>query len=465
MMSVQAEGTVEAMAAATPGALATPRAYTWLDSLGLAGPRAWLEHHPPLASGVGLLLVFLLALGALYLARGHLLRFIGAFARRSSTAWDDLLLQKGLFHRLSWAVPLVVVHQLLPVVPHLPTPLLAFLQRVAMAALVLIALRALGALLTVVNDIYSRYPMARNRPIKGYLQVLLIAAWVVGVVLIIAMLMDRSPLLLLSGLGAMTAILLLVFRDTLLSLVAGVQLTINNLIRVGDWIEMPQFGADGEVVDIALHAVTVQNWDRTLTVIPTHRFLEHSFKNWRGMTDSGGRRIKRAFHVDLSSIRFLDAAEIERFSRFVLLRDYMLRKKAELEAYNREHLVEPGLVANARRLTNVGTLRAYISAYLRQHPKVHQDMVCMVRQLAPTPEGLPLEIYVFSNDTAWVNYEGIQADLFDHVLAMVPEFGLRVYQKPSGADLSLLATAHSRPGGVNQLAEPAEEPRRASGTR
>jgi len=206
-------------------------------------------------------------------------------------------------------------------------------------------------------------------------------------------------------------------------------------VRVGDWIEMPQFNADGDVIDIALNSVTVKNWDKTVTVIPTHKFLEHSFKNWRAMFEGGGRRIKRAIHINMSTIRFLTDEEIERFSRFALLRDYMEAKRAELAEFNAQWADDPSIVPNARRLTNVGTLRAYVIAYLRSHPGIHQDMTFLVRQLAPTPEGLPLEIYVFTNDTRWAYYESIQADIFDHILSMVPEFGLRVYQRPAGTDL------------------------------
>jgi miniconductance mechanosensitive channel len=241
----------------------------------------------------------------------------------------------------------------------------------------------------------------------------------------------------------MTAVLLLVFRDTLLSLVAGIQITTNDLLRPGDWIEMPQFQADGDVIDIALNSVTVQNWDRTLSVIPTHKFLEHSFKNWRGMSESGGRRIKRAFHVDQTTIRFLTDDEVEAFGRWELLGDYIAGKTGELRAHNESRSEARGtggnVVPHQRRLTNIGTLRAYVIAYLRAHPGIHQDMTFLVRQLAPGPHGLPIEVYVFTSDIRWPVYEGIQADIFDHLLATVPEFGLRVFQNPSGADVAALA--------------------------
>jgi miniconductance mechanosensitive channel len=256
--------------------------------------------------------------------------------------------------------------------------------------MVVVVVRAFDAFLDGVNRIYMENPRARERPIKGFLQVANVVAHLAGLILIISILMDRSPLLFLSGLGAMTAVLLLVFRDTLLSLVAGIQITTNDLLRTGDWIEMPQFQADGDVVDIALNSVTVQNWDRTLTVIPTHKFLEHSFRNWRGMSESGGRRIKRAVHLDQTSVRFLDPDDMERFEGWELLRDYIRGKREEVDAHNRAHPAEDGVVVpHHRRLTNLGTFRAYLAAYLRSHPGIHQDMILMVRQLPRARKGSP----------------------------------------------------------------------------
>lgn len=294
----------------------------------------------------------------------------------------------------------------------------------------------MSALLAGVNTIYGRYALAASRPIKGYIQIAQIVVYAFGAVLGVAVLMEQSPWYILSGMGAMTAILLLVFRDTLLSLVAGIQLTSNDLIRLGDWVEMPQFDADGDVVEIALNNVRVQNWDRTYTVIPTHKFLEHSFRNWRGMTESGGRRIKRAISIDMSTVRFLDNADIERFAEIGLLRDYVSAKREELAKYNEDRGIREEAGLNCRRLTNLGMFRIYIVEYLRAHPGINPRMIRLVRQLDPTPEGLPIELYVFTNETAWGAYESIQADVFDHLLAAVPEFGLRVYQKPSGADLA-----------------------------
>jgi miniconductance mechanosensitive channel len=254
--------------------------------------------------------------------------------------------------------------------------------------------------------------------------------------------MDRSPWIFLSGLGAMTAVLLLVFRDTILSLVASIQIATNDIIQVGDWVEMPQAGVDGDVIEVALHTVKVQNWDKTISTIPTHKFIDESFKNWRGMSLSGGRRIKRSVYIDVRSVRFLSAEEVEEFEHWALLADFIADKRAEIERCNAESGGDARVDADIRRLTNIGTLRAYIVSYLRAHPKIHdRDYTLMVRQLAPGPQGLPLELYCFSNDQDWTNYEAIQSDVFDHILAIVPEFGLRVFQSPTGHDVADLVAA------------------------
>ena len=399
----------------------------------------WTDRFPLLSMWLGLAVLFLLAAAALLVVQRLVLRLILRVTRRTSAAWDEILFDSVVFQRLSWLVPLVIVRAGIHLVPNLPPTASEVVDRVAVAVMILVTLRTIGAALDVVNTIYNRFPTARDRPIKGLLQVVMIVLYLIGGILILATLMNESPVIFFSGIGAMTAILMLVFRDSILSLVAGVQLTANNLIRVGDWIEMPQFDADGDVVDIALNTVSVQNWDKTITVIPTHKFLEHSFRNWRGMQESGGRRIKRAVHIDMSTVRFLSEEEIARFRDFLLLREYVDRKVEELEQYNREHNPDPEMVVNARRLTNLGMLRAYVAAYLHQHPMIHQKLTFLVRQLAPGPEGLPLEIYVFVNDVRWAVYEGVQSDIFDHILAIIPEFGLRVYQQPAGSDLVALS--------------------------
>ena len=401
---------------------------------------AWFG-MPGLNAGGGLLTVLAVALVVHAAALRIALPLAHGVAQRSRTTWDDVLVKHRVLARLVPIAALVVLGRGVGLVVGLDDELARFVERLALAAILLVAVRAFGALLTATNEIYTRNPQALGRPIKGYLQGLKVLAYIGAAIVVIATLLDQSPWLLLSGLGAMTAVLLLIFRDTLLSFVAGIQLTTNDLIRVGDWLEMPQFDADGGVVDISLNVVKVQNWDATITVIPTHKFLENSFKNWRAMFESGGRRIKRAVHIDMSTVRFLTPAEIDRLAKIVVLRDYLAAKLAEIAAHNRATVPADAadVPVNGRRLTNLGTFRAYVEAYLRSHPRVHQGMMRIVRQLHPTAQGLPLEIYVFTTETAWAVYEGIQADIFDHVLAVAPEFGLRVFQAPAGSDLARLS--------------------------
>jgi miniconductance mechanosensitive channel len=406
----------------------------------------WIQANPVTSALVVAVVVLVFGEVLHRIVRRYILRFLEGVARESRHAWDQALFDAGLPQRLAFGVPILIWQLGVDLVPHVPADVLLVVKRVLLATMVMVLVRAFSALLDGINRIYVLRPRSGERPIKGFLQVASVVAHLAAAILVVAILMDRSPVIFLSGLGAMTAVLLLIFRDTLLSLVAGVQITSNDLLRVGDWIEMPQFQADGDVVDIALNSVTVQNWDRTLSVIPTHKFLEHSFKNWRGMQQSGGRRIKRAVHIDQSTIRYLSPDEVERFGRWELLADYIQRKREEVEAFNREHPADGGRVPHIRRLTNVGTFRAYLIEYLKAHPLIRQDMTFLVRQLAPGPQGLPIEIYVFTSDTRWAFYEGIQADIFDHVLATVPEFGLQVFQQPGGADVQRALDGLVRPG-------------------
>ncbi len=374
------------------------------------------------------------------LVKGILVRGVQTMARKSSATWDDVLLEHKVFSRLAQIVPGIIVYIGIPFIPDLPDAVVQLTRNVAAGYMVLMVTMSLSALLGAGSAIYSRLPIAKERPLKGFVQLVQIAVWVFGAVMIIAAVLDRSPLLLLSGLGAMTAILLLVFKDTILSLVASVQLTAQDMVRVGDWIEVPRFGADGDVVDVQLHTIKVQNWDKTITTIPTHRLISDSFKNWRGMSQAGARRIKRAIHLDVSSIRFQSTAEVEHFKRFALLKDYIAYKEKELADYNASLDLEVDDAVNTRRLTNIGSFRAYAANYLQNHPRIHKGRTLMVRQLPPGPEGLPLEIYCFTNTTVWTEYEDIQADIFDHLLAIVPDFGLRLFQKPAGSDLANLKT-------------------------
>jgi len=395
------------------------------------------ETLPPLVqTAAGVVALLIIAIIADLLARRVMLVGVRAVVARSRVSWDDALVSNNVFGRLAQVLPALVVYAGVGFIPDIPEDVVRLLRNLATGYMALMFTLTLTSALSAVNDIYETYPVARDRPLKGFIQLVQIIIYVLGGVLIIAALIDRSPVLLLSGFGAMTAILLLIFKDTILSLVASVQLTAQDMVRVGDWIEMPQLGADGDVVDVQLHTVKVQNWDKTITTIPTHRLISESFRNWRGMTQSGGRRIKRAIYLDTSSIRFLTDDEVDRFRKFALLRTYIADKERELADYNAQ-LDAPALAdVNLRRLTNVGTFRAYALRYLEQHPRIHQNLTLLVRQLAPGPEGLPIELYCFTNTTAWAEYEDIQSNIFDHLLAIVPDFGLRLYQKPAGSDLA-----------------------------
>ncbi|UCH63265.1 MAG: mechanosensitive ion channel family protein [Fidelibacterota bacterium] len=395
----------------------------------------WLSDNPAVVQYLSILGVIVLSYLAFILTRKLVLRPLRAIIKRSSTQLDDILLQEGVFRRLLYIVPALILYNFSYLVPQAET----FFQRLFTAVIALILLLSLGAFLSSVNEIYKSTALARRLDIKSYIQVTKLLVYIFGTIIIVSILSGRSPWLMLSGIGAMTAVVLLIFRDTILSFVASIQISSSDLVRVGDWIEVPAFGADGDVIDIALHTVQVQNWDKTITVIPTHKLLDSSFKNWRGMSQSGGRRIKRAVYIDVSTIRLCDEELLERFEKFQLLTGYISEKRDEISKYNQEHQVDTSQLINGRRLTNVGTFRSYIEAYLRSHPLIHQDMTLLVRQLQPGPSGLPIEIYAFTDDTRWAAYEAIQADIFDHILAVVPQFDLRVFQEPTGKDFENLS--------------------------
>ena len=341
---------------------------------------------------------------------------------------------------LATVIPLLIVSRGVAVVPNLPAEVVTVTVNVVKALIVLSVAMAISWALNYANELYARRPEARSRPIKGYVQVVKIVVFCGAAILMIAVLIEQSPLLLLSGLGAMAAVLLLVFKDTILSLVASVQLTSNDMLRVGDWIEMPSMNADGDVIDIALHTVKVQNFDKTITTIPTHRLISDAYRNWRGMSESGGRRIKRALVIDQNAVRFLSGEEVAGLRRFRLLDEYLARKEAEIAEWNRHELSSDYDEINARRITNIGTLRAYVIAYLKSHPRIAGGgFTLMVRQLPPGPQGLPLEIYCFTDTVDWGQYESIQADIFDHLIAILPEFELRIFQEPSGLDFARMA--------------------------
>ncbi len=388
---------------------------------------------------IGLCLLALVAFIADFVVRRILTRLILRVVGRAVHDLDVLL--RPVVRSFTRVVPAIIIHQGISSVPHLAPGVVTLIQNVAGAFMIVAVAIGIGAGLDMANAIYARSPRAHRRSIKGYLQVLKIVIYAIATILVIAALIDRSPLLLLSGLGALAAVLMLVFKDTILSLVASVQLNSNDMLRVGDWIEMPQVNADGDVIDIALHTVKVQNWDKTITTIPTWRLISESYRNWRGMQESGGRRIKRALLIDQTSARFLTEDERDRMRRFLLIDDYLADKSAEMADWNAKLVAAGRDPVNMRRSTNIGAFRAYVQNYLENHSGIRQDMTLLVRQLQPTETGLPLEIYAFTATTAWAEYEAIQGDIFDHLLAILPEFGLRLFQSPSGADFSQLKPA------------------------
>ncbi len=360
-----------------------------------------------------------------------LLKVLKHYISKSKAKWDDAFVENKVLDMLSHVPPVMVIHALAPVFPTYQS----WIQRIAFAYIIFVAALTLSRVLDAVDVIYRQLEISRMRPIKGYLQVVKIFIGITATVIIVSIIIDRSPWLLLSGIGAATAVLMLIFQNSILGLVASVQLSTNNMLRIGDWIEMPSHGADGDVIDISLHTVKVQNWDKTIVTIPTHEMISKSFKNWRGMREAGGRRIKRSIYIDVTSIRFCDEVMLEKYKKIQYIEEYVKRKEEEIEEYNKERGIDKSMIVNGRHLTNIGTFRAYVDQYLKNHPRLNKNMIRMVRQLQPTEHGLPLEIYAFTDVTAWTEYEAIQSDIFDHILAAITEFDLRLYQAPTGHDL------------------------------
>ena len=375
------------------------------------------------------LLIGMLCLVAYFITSRILLRTVSHLFKKTSTKFDDILIEERVFNKLPFLVPLVILYN--------SKDLLYWnnlLDRVILSTIALIFLYSLNALINALNEMFKLTDLSKKFSIKSYTQIGKLLINIFGIIVVIAVLTGNSPVYLLSGLGALTAVLILVFKDTILSLVSSVQISSNDLFKVGDWVEAPQFGADGDVIDIALHSVKIQNWDKTISVIPTNKLIDSSFKNWRGMAESGGRRIKRSINIDMSSIKFCTNEMISRYSKYNAIANYLKVKLEEVQRFNIENNITDESLINGRSLTNIGTFRAYIEGYLRNHNKIHDEMTFLVRQLSPSANGLPIEIYVFSNDTDWLNYEKIQADIFDHLLAVVSEFELKVFQNPSGSD-------------------------------
>jgi miniconductance mechanosensitive channel len=394
------------------------------------------EVHPNLPLIVSVTALLLAALLADLFVKRYLNVLAARLLKGNRISWDDLLVDFNVLGRLAQLIPAIIIYLGIDLIPNLPEAFDDPIRKILWIYMTFMVVFTLIALLSAGNKLYELQPNSNQRPIKGFIQLVQILIFMVGAIFIVSIVLGKSLTILLSGLGAMTAVTMLVFKDTIVSLVASIQLTTQDMVRVGDWIEVPAFGADGDVIDVELHLVRVQNFDKTITTVPTHKLISDSFKNWRGMSESGGRRIKRALHFDTSSVRFLSDLELEKLRHFELLTEYIDTKEGELRLANENKPDSEEGQVNLRRLTNIGTMRAYIFNYLKHSPHIDKDMTLLVRHLSPGPEGLPIEIYCFANTTEWGAYEGIQADIFDHILAIAPEFGLKIYQKPSGGDVA-----------------------------
>lgn len=415
----------------------------------------------PVATLIILIIMIFLAWLGHFITRQLILRIVTRLTRRTKTTWDDILVRRKVFRNMAHMVPAIILYysadfSFPPI--HQPVSelseamvdklsadysfaLAGFLTQTAKIYFVFIFVFVLNSLLNAILDIYNTTAYATHRPIKGYIQLFKILFFSLSGILVISILLDRDPTVLLAGLGAMGAVLLLIFKDSILGFVASIQLSGNNMVKIGDWIEMRSHGADGPVIDVTLNTVKVQNWDRTITTIPTYAMVSESFINWKGMEESGGRRIKRSVFIDMNSIKLCDNALMNKLEKFLLIRDYVREKEKEIREYNQKKNISEEDIISGRRQTNIGIFRKYLETYLKQHPMINNEMTFLVRHLQPTEKGLPIEIYVFCKDKAWANYEAIQADIFDHILAVIPEFDLRVFQEPTGRDISTRISA------------------------
>ena len=391
----------------------------------------------PLGVFAGLLGVVAMAFIANMIARTFIAGMINRILTSSESKRDDVLVRRGVFNRMSQFAPAIVIYATAPLVLSDYPQIAGFVEACSLIYMIAIAVLFIDALINAGLEIYRTFPVSRDYPIKSFAQVAKLIVYFLAFITTMSVILGESPVTFLAGLGALTAVIMLVFKDPILGFVAGIQLSANRMVAVGDWIEMPKFGIDGDVIEIAMTTVKIRNFDKTITTVPTHSLISESFKNWRGMKETGGRRIKRSINIDVGSIRFCDSEMLKRYSNIQYIADYIAKKESELSKHNAD--IDESSLVNGRHLTNVGTFRAYIEAYLSNHPMISKSLTLLVRQLQPTEHGLPIEVYVFSLDTNWIAYEKIQADIFDHILAAASEFDLKIFQSPSGGDVSLLA--------------------------
>lgn len=384
---------------------------------------------------VAFAIVLIIAFAADAVCRRILLKAVAHLVRKTKATWDDIVFDHRVMVHVSRMVAPIIIYIFIPVAfADTNSATLAFLQRICLIYIIITFLSFINSLLKAVYTVYSEREQLRDRPLKGMLQTVQVILWFVGAIIVVSILINKSPISLLAGLGASAAILMLVFKDSIMGFVSGVQLSANDMLKVGDWIAMPKYGADGTVIEVTLATVKVRNWDNTITTIPPYLLVSDSFQNWRGMKESGGRRVKRSINIDMTSVKFCTPEMLAKYRKIRLLKDYVEHTEQVIEEYNVEHDIDNSILVNGRRQTNLGVFRAYLTAYLKSLPDVNQELTCMVRQLQPTDHGIPMELYFFCAIKDWVPYEGVQADVFDHVLAIIPEFGLQVFQSPSGRD-------------------------------
>ena len=391
--------------------------------------KAWAFY---LSYAILLILIILLCIMANIIVKNIILRLIGRALQHNRTRWDSIMLERKVFSRMANLIPGVIVYLFAPA---FEKPAVGYINRGCAVYLCVISLFVISALLNAIDDIYRNYPISKVRPIKGFLQVVKIVFDIIVGIIIIGILMKQNPLLLIGGVGALAAVFSFVFKDSILGFIAGIQLTSNDMLRIGDWIEIPKYGADGDVIDITLNTVKVRNFDKTIVTLPAYSLVSDAFKNWRGMTEFGARRIKRCVIIDVTSISFCTPSMLEKFKKIDYLKDYITEKEEQLQSFNKKYSGRDELEINKRQMTNIGTFRIYIENYLKNNPNLHQGMTQLVRQLPQGENGLPLEIYAFTDDTKFENYERIQSDIFDHIFAVAKEFELRIFQSPTGHDM------------------------------
>lgn len=394
----------------------------------------WLESYPYIEFGIKAGMVLLVSLGVYFIAKGLAINIIKKFVSKTKTKLDDHFLDAKLLRRIAYLIPIIIINASASLFPFME----GFVDKVTKGLFIFFFLLVLSQVLTSITTFLEATERFKDRPIKGYVQVIKVILFAWGIILMLGVFTTKDPWAIVGGLSALTAVIILVFRDTILSFVASIQISSYDLIKKGDWIEVPKYGADGDVIDISLNVIKVQNWDKTITVIPTYKIIDDTFKNWRGMVMTGGRRIARSIYIDMSSIKFCDDKMIEKYKKIELIRDYVEKKLTEIEDFNKSRNFDRTNPVNGRWITNVGTFRAYLKEYLHQREDIHKGLTFLVRQLEPNDKGLPIQIYVFANTTVWGKYEDIQGDIFDHIFAVIPFFDLRIYQSPTGSDIKAL---------------------------